>query len=100
MKTLVLYKCDRGVYHLSNNQMSEYTRVEIEYDENAPCRICGLPVMDASMGGIDVCPCCDCGVFRNGEKWTVFPDVYHIKYFREIAKQKSMEKNEKQNISL
>ena len=36
----------------------------VEYDETAPCRICGRPVMDASMGGTDVCPYCDCGVKR------------------------------------
>ena len=33
----------------------------VEYDETAPCRICGKPVIDASMGGTDVCPWCDCG---------------------------------------
>lgn len=44
--------------------------VVIEYDENAPCRICGLPVCEASMGGTDVCPWCDCGNNRDGTKWT------------------------------
>lgn len=33
----------------------------ITYDENAPCRLCGYPVMYASMGGTDVCPWCDLG---------------------------------------
>lgn len=37
---------------------------DVEYDETAPCRICGYPVMDASMGGTNVCPWCDCGVER------------------------------------
>ena len=36
----------------------------IEYDEAAPCRICHQPVLDASMGGTDVCPACDCGMCR------------------------------------
>ena len=36
----------------------------IQYDETAPCRICGYPVMDASMGGTDVCPWCDMGKER------------------------------------
>ncbi len=40
--------------------------IEVEYDENAPCRICGLPVEHASMGGTDVCPWCDCGRYRDG----------------------------------
>lgn len=46
-------------------------KLEIEYDENAPCRMCGLPVWEASMGGTDVCPWCDCGNYRNGEKFTI-----------------------------
>ena len=36
----------------------------ISYDEDAPCRVCGEPVGEASMGGTDVCPACDCGVCR------------------------------------
>jgi len=46
------------------------TDVEYEYDENAPCWYCGLPVGEASMGGIVVCPACDCGMHRDGRKWT------------------------------
>lgn len=38
--------------------------ITLEYDENAPCRICGEPVNEASMGGTDVCPSCDCGKCR------------------------------------
>lgn len=44
--------------------------VAIEYDENAPCRICGDPVREASMGGTDVCPACDCGLNKDGSHWT------------------------------
>ena len=44
--------------------------IEVEYDPDAPCRICGKPVIDASMGGTDVCSWCDCGSHRDGRKWT------------------------------
>jgi hypothetical protein len=43
----------------------------IEYDENAPCWMCGEPVIEASMGGTVVCGWCDCGVTRDGRKWTL-----------------------------
>lgn len=36
----------------------------VEYDENAPCIVCGEPVVEASMGGTHVCPSCDCGRCR------------------------------------
>lgn len=36
----------------------------VEYDEMAPCIICGEPVTEASMGGTDICPWCDCGNCR------------------------------------
>lgn len=36
----------------------------VEYDENAPCIICGEPVVEASMGGTAICPSCDCGRCR------------------------------------
>lgn len=36
----------------------------VEYDENAPCIICGEPVIEASMGGTVICPSCDCGKCR------------------------------------
>jgi len=45
--------------------------IEIEYDENAPCTICGLPVIKASMGGTTICPWCDCGRHRNGDRFTL-----------------------------
>ena len=41
----------------------------VEYDENAPCISCGLPVLDASMGGTALCPWCDCGTYRDGCAW-------------------------------
>ena len=47
------------------------TKIEVEYDENAPCRICGYPVKDASMGGTDVCLWCDMGIERPEKKTKV-----------------------------
>jgi len=38
--------------------------IEIAYDENAPCIICGEPVISASMAGTDICPWCDLGKCR------------------------------------
>lgn len=38
--------------------------LKIEYDENAPCIICGEPVKEASMGGTVICPWCDVGKCR------------------------------------
>ena len=45
--------------------------IEVEYNEHAPCRICGLPVVHASMGGTNVCPWCDCGRYRDGTEINV-----------------------------
>ena len=53
------------------------TPLVVEYDETMPCRICGQPVMEASMGGTDVCPWCDCGYHRDGTKWTYRDSVRH-----------------------
>jgi hypothetical protein len=44
--------------------------IEVQYDENAPCIICSLPVIEASMGGTNVCSWCDTGHHRNGEAFT------------------------------
>jgi len=38
--------------------------VTVEYDESAPCEICGEPVTEASMAGTTLCPWCDIGVCR------------------------------------
>ena len=57
----------------------------VEYDETAPCRVCGLPVGEASMGGTDVCPSCDCGLYRDGSP-ILTPNVVLIQQrAREIA---------------
>jgi hypothetical protein len=44
--------------------------IEVEYDSEAPCRVCGLPVKEASVGGTDVCPWCDAGFHRDGRRWS------------------------------
>lgn len=46
------------------------TRPPPAFDAGRPCRICGLPVVELSYGSPDVCPWCDCGIFRNGDRWT------------------------------
>ena len=30
------------------------------------CRSCHLPVIEPSVGGVDLCPWCDCGIYRDG----------------------------------
>ena len=42
----------------------------IEYDSEDPCRICQLPIGEASVGGTNICPYCDMGMHRDGRKWT------------------------------
>lgn len=40
------------------------SELKVEYDENAPCLVCGEPVISASMGGTAICPSCDLGRCR------------------------------------
>jgi uncharacterized Zn finger protein (UPF0148 family) len=47
----------------------------IEYDELAPCIACGLPVVEASMGGTNYCPWCDLGIDRTGRHQDLFPRI-------------------------
>jgi len=51
------------------------SKLIVDYDEAAPCRMCGLPVIEASVGGTDVCPWCDVGVYRDGIDIS-FMDMY------------------------
>ncbi len=53
---------------------AEYPQVDgsilkVDYDPDAPCWACGLPVIAASMGGTVLCSWCDCGRNRDGSKW-------------------------------
>lgn len=49
----------KAVYNLAGGG-----EITTEYDENAPCRICNLPVIEASTSGTDVCSWCDVGRCR------------------------------------
>ena len=71
-------------------KQATYTRhdgsqVVVDYDETAPCRICGLPVGAASVGGTDVCPACDCGRYRDGTQ-IPFADVMRPERLRARAR--------------
>jgi len=60
MKTLRRWKLSNGwMTYFDPHDGSE--RADIEYDPDAPCICCGLPVVEASMGGTVVCPWCDTG---------------------------------------
>lgn len=45
-------------------------KFDVEYDPNALCIICGLPVVTASIGGTAVCPWCDMGKPRCPICWS------------------------------
>ena len=64
MKT-AQYKTDKGI-------------IEVVYDPDSPCRVCGQPVIEASVGGTAICPWCDSGYRRDGTQWT-YSD--YIRYF-------------------
>ena len=38
--------------------------IEVEYDPEASCEVCGEPVISASVGGTTICPWCDTGKCR------------------------------------
>ena len=59
----------------------------VEYDETAPCRVCGLPVIDASMGGTDLCPWCDMGKYRDGSGIPL-EELEDVELLRKKAKEK------------
>jgi hypothetical protein len=49
---------------------------EVEYDADAPCRCCGDPVVEASMGGTDLCPWCDTGTCRWCGATGILPNIH------------------------
>jgi len=59
--------------------MRDGTKKDFDYDENAPCIVCGLPVTEASTSGTNLCPWCDCGVHRDGNKWTLTETLINLK---------------------
>lgn len=62
MKTLVMYRSKDGSLGVYAGPDRE--RIEVEYDDTAPCVACREPVVEASMGGTDLCPWCDVGNCR------------------------------------
>lgn len=71
-----------------NIQVADYTWCggrKVEYDADAPCWFCGLPVESASMGGTVVCPSCDCGKHRDGRPWTYDEAVQMHRNFKAKA---------------
>jgi hypothetical protein len=54
-----------------------------EYDADAPCWCCGLPVISASASGTHVCSWCDCGKHRDGTAWTIGDADKAYKKYRE-----------------
>jgi hypothetical protein len=63
----------------------------VEYDPDFPCLCCGLPVVNASMGGTLICPACDCGMHRDYRKWTYRETLEFGKRYRENVKRLQME---------
>lgn len=45
-------------FHLEGDKLT------VEYDDEAPCQSCGLPVYEASVAGSAICPWCDMGTSR------------------------------------
>jgi len=52
-----------ATYRLLNGES-----LTVEYDPMGPCIGCGLPVVEASVGGTALCPWCDTGYSRHGER--------------------------------
>jgi len=48
-----------------------YGNTVVRYDADCPCEICSLPVENASVGGVDICPACDMGKCRFCKKRSV-----------------------------
>lgn len=62
---------------------ARYGDLEVEYDADAPCWMCGLPVTAASMGGTVICPWCDSGIHRDGRDWTYGETLEFGRRFKE-----------------
>jgi hypothetical protein len=84
MKKLLLYRKDGKLSFFPEDGSD---KIEVEYDENAPCRICDLPVTDASFGGTDMCPWCDSGYNRDGTTWT---ETDFSRFLKKCQKQAAM----------
>jgi hypothetical protein len=74
-------------YKEAEYRLDDGERLVVTYDPASPCRICGLSVLEASVGGTDVCPWCDCGYYRDGCPWQLrhaaggfMPLLPHLKH--------------------
>lgn len=66
MKTLRAVKTTKtATYNLADGSL-----LEVEYDPEDPCWMCGEAVVTASTSGTVVCPWCDMGKARDGRSWT------------------------------
>ena len=69
-----LYEPKQSIEAMSRMKTADYRYFGgpvIEYDADAPCWSCDLPVESASMGGTVICSWCDCGMKRDGVRWTM-----------------------------
>lgn len=48
------------------------------FDETAPCCVCGNPILNVSMGGLEICPHCDCGRDRQGKSYELPKDAVYL----------------------
>lgn len=62
-------------------KIAQYGSMTIEYDADALCWYCELPVENASMGGTIICPACDAGHHRDGRRWTYAEMLVRYKNF-------------------
>lgn len=54
---------EQATYNVIDEQGHRST-ITIDYDTEAPCAGCGLPLTAASVAGPTICPWCDLGVCR------------------------------------
>lgn len=77
------------------NEKGEIVDKKIEYDADAPCISCGLPVIEASMGGTVLCPWCDVGHDRKGNERQIWPIHYpHPKFVEHYARKADITQEE------
>jgi hypothetical protein len=62
------------------------SQLEVEYDPETPCWMCGLPVIEASTSGTTVCPWCDSGRSREGHPWDAARALDALERFDERLK--------------
>lgn len=48
-------------YNVTDRETNKQRHYLVVYDETAPCALCGLPVISASVSATAICGWCDCG---------------------------------------